>query len=479
MRVACVNISHMRMKCELTRNTDVVGKPAVLVDRTKARPVLLDGTPEAGFARGVGLSEMRSRHGHLIELESDEPFYRSVQEGIVRSLQASFDRVQSGGLGTVYVRVDGFDQLYGADNIPSVLIESVETHLNPRLGIGPGKFPAYVAALQSAGRESTQVPDGDAKAFLSPMPVQLLPVPAIQKLLLKKFGLGCMGQVAALNVWDLQARFGPEGRRIWELCNGIDREPLIPDRQEEAISKSVEFPFPTASLEMLFLGIEKLTERAFTDAGLKGRFVQKALISGKLLRGEELWDASFVFKRPVSDARNAAAPLQVMLANTEIPHLVMDLSLTISDFCAEPQVQLQMKGLAEQVEPLSDVVEKLRVRLRGKEPLAQMVTVEPGHCLPERHAVWNPSLQPVNPPVPISVREGPGHVPLYVTLKRVTLKRKTVRVFRIDNMWKVNDNWSMVRPVHRRYYDLVLEGGIRQTVFKDMDGAGWFKQSYS
>lgn len=474
MRVACVNISHMRMKCELTRNTDVVGRPAVLVDRTRARPLLLDGTPEAGFARGVGLSEMRSRHGHLIELENDEPFYRSMQHDIVRSLQDSFDRVQSGDLGTVYVQVDGFEPLYGAENIPSVLMQSVEDCLNPRLGIGPGKFPSYVAALRSAGRETTRVPDGDAKTFLSPMPVQLLPAPTFQKNLLKKFGLNSMGQVAALNVWDLQARFGPEGRRIWELCNGIDRDPLVPDRQEEAISQSVEFPFPTASLEMLFLGIEKLAERAFADPSIKGRFVQKALIGGKLLRGDEVWDASFVFKRPVNDARNAAVPLQTMVANSEIPHLVTDLSLTISDFCAEPQIQLQMAGLAEQVEPLSDVVEKLKIRLRGKEPLAQMVTVEPGHCLPERHAVWNPSLQPVNPPVPISVREGPDQTPAYVSLKR-----KTARVSRIDNVWKVNDNWSMVKPVHRRYYDLVLEGGIRQVVFKDMDSTGWFKQSYS
>lgn len=479
MRVACVNISHMRMKCELTRNTDVVGKPAVLVDRTRARPVVLDGTPESGFAGGVGLSEMRSRHGHLIELENDEPFYRSVQDGIVGSLQGSFDRVQSGGLGTVYVQVDGFDRLYGAENIPSVLMQSVEVldnagGLNPRLGIGPGKFPAYVAALRSAGRESTLIPDGDAKTFLSSVSVQLLPVPATQKLLLKKFGLNRMGQVAALNVWDLQARFGPEGRRIWELCNGIDRDPLIPDRLEEAISQSVEFPFPTASLEMLFLGIEKLAEMAFADPGVKGRFVQKALINGKLLRGEEIWDASFVFKRPVSDARNATIPLQIMVANAEIPHLVTDLSLTISDFCAEPQIQLQMSGLAEQVEPLADVMEKLKIRLRGKEPLAQMVTVEPRHCLPERHAVWNPSLRPVNPPVPISVSEGPDQTPV-----RVVLKRKTARVSHIDNMWKVNDNWSMVKPVHRRYYDLVLEGDIRQVVFKDMDGTGWFKQSYS
>jgi len=42
--------------------------------------------------------------------------------------------------------------------------------------------------------------------------------------------------------------------------------------------------------------------------------------------------------------------------------------------------------------------------------------------------------------------------------------------------WRVVDRWWTDEPVSRRYFDLVLEGGERCVVFRDVERGGWFTQ---
>jgi hypothetical protein len=43
--------------------------------------------------------------------------------------------------------------------------------------------------------------------------------------------------------------------------------------------------------------------------------------------------------------------------------------------------------------------------------------------------------------------------------------------------WRVVDRWWTEEPVHRRYFDTVLEDGRCSVVFYDEAGRGWFTQS--
>ena len=44
--------------------------------------------------------------------------------------------------------------------------------------------------------------------------------------------------------------------------------------------------------------------------------------------------------------------------------------------------------------------------------------------------------------------------------------------------WVVEDRWWTGRPLRRRYFELVLEGGRNVVVFRDLGGGGgwWFEQ---
>jgi hypothetical protein len=54
------------------------------------------------------------------------------------------------------------------------------------------------------------------------------------------------------------------------------------------------------------------------------------------------------------------------------------------------------------------------------------------------------------------------------------VNRSAVMVVREE--WRVVDRWWTDEPVSRRYFDLVLEGGERCVVFRDVERGGWFTQ---
>jgi hypothetical protein len=49
-------------------------------------------------------------------------------------------------------------------------------------------------------------------------------------------------------------------------------------------------------------------------------------------------------------------------------------------------------------------------------------------------------------------------------------------VMLVREEWRVVDRWWTDDPLSRRYFDLVLEGGERCVVFRDVERGGWFTQ---
>jgi hypothetical protein len=50
------------------------------------------------------------------------------------------------------------------------------------------------------------------------------------------------------------------------------------------------------------------------------------------------------------------------------------------------------------------------------------------------------------------------------------------RVATVREEWRVVDRWWTDEPVHRRYFDLVLESGENAVVYHDDDACTWFTQ---
>ena len=162
MKVACVLVTHLRAKVELRRQPHLQATPAVIVDRSGGRPVVVDALPAtAGVTPGMTLEEALSRHTNTTILEADEPAYQRVYQQVLTSLQGVSDRVEGPEPGTAYIRLDGLEELYGGEpRLVSALLNSVPEYLGPRVGVGHAKFPAFVAALDQHGPRRRPGPRG-------------------------------------------------------------------------------------------------------------------------------------------------------------------------------------------------------------------------------------------------------------------------------------------------------------------------------
>ena len=482
MRVACVLVTHMRGKVEMGRHLHLKDSPVLIVDRSpsRARSVVVDSFQGASeVTAGMTVEQALSRQANAVVLDADEPHYRRVFGRMLVSLQGVSDRVEAADLGTAYVRIDGLEGLYrGEAGLVSALLNSVPSHLSPRVGVGNAKFPAFVAARTCSAHGAFRVPE-DVAAFLAPHTIDLLPVSGDVKRELHRFGLHTMGAIASMGMHLLTDRFGSAGGQAWKLCNGMDDSSVVPLAFEEKVVEQASLPFHSSSLEALFVGVETLLKRAYARPDMRGRYADSAdLLCAS--SGWPPWEKSVRFKQPVGGWERASAVVRSKLEADPPGNPVEDLTLTLSGLTGESGTQL---GLLKDMrddrnERLIEADRRLQPLMGGGHALHRIAEVAPWHPAPEMRALRVPidpsgreAMRPLYTPKPVEVREGGEGEPV-----SVLLKGRWQDVARIDDRW-VFDLWWLPEPVTRSYYRIDPGDGRWITLFQDRRDARWYRQS--
>ncbi len=129
--------------------------------------------------------------------------------------------------------------------------------------------------MASEPNTASKVPD-DVRRFLAPQSVNLLPVSDALKTELRWFGLRTMGDVAAMEVRKIADRFGIEGRRAWELCTGEDFSPVVAMPLRESVVEHASLPFHSPSTKTLYIMMETLLRRAYSEPEMRNRCASSA-----------------------------------------------------------------------------------------------------------------------------------------------------------------------------------------------------------
>lgn len=117
-----------------------------------------------------------------------------------------------------------------------------ETELNASAGVAPNKFLAKIAS-------DWRKPDGlfviqphEITDFLRTLPVRKLPgVGGATEKALAELGIATVEQLRAHPLAELRARFGKQGRRLYELARGIDERAVCPDQPRRSLSAETTF----------------------------------------------------------------------------------------------------------------------------------------------------------------------------------------------------------------------------------------------
>ena len=262
------------------------------------------------------------------------------------------------------------------------LLATVPAILRPRAGVAANTFTARVAAWQAAPGTVQVVEPALTQAFLAPAPVSLLPLAPETRRRLERLGLRTLGDLAALPPAAVQARFGAEGRRVWELARGNDHEPVRARLQPETVCESLTLPAPATSRETLGIAITRLVLRAFDRAALRNRHVRQAHVRLSL-EGGQAWEQITTLREPGGHKRLIDA-LGYRLQSLTLPGPVEALTLELSGLIDATSRQELLPGFhSRRPRQLAEASRHLKQRF-GTSGLYRVVEVEPWSRLPER-----------------------------------------------------------------------------------------------
>jgi DNA polymerase-4/protein ImuB len=383
MPIACVYVPRFAVEVERQRRNDLAARLVLIGEATVFDCSL--GAETSGVRPGTRMSEAIGLCRQAVVLPPDIPHYQRRFEEALDVLEGLSPVVDAGVLGAAYLSLEGLpaEPVPFAEEAISTLRR--RTGLMAAVGIAGGKFAAWTVARAARPGLAKALPPGEEAAFLAPLSVDLLPAGDSMRWRLRLLGLETMGDIARLPLGAFQQQFGPEGKRCWELANGIDNEPLLPRVREETVVRRLQMPAPTVALEAILMGVERLVYAAYGGPERGGRWVRKAVVRAILDAGES-WELPVPFREALADPRDAWFAIKCAIARRPPQRPVEELEVELVGLSAESGRQAAMfesKGrLRGQVE---EAVRQLRAH-GGQASIGKVVEVEPWSRIPERRA---------------------------------------------------------------------------------------------
>lgn len=385
--IACVHIPNFALRAEVQQRPELDGTPLIL-RVAGSRAAVEDCTPEAaaaGVRPGMSLREASALCPEAVVVVPNPLRDERSFATVVARLEALSPLVEPEAPGLCFVDLRGLGrQLGDPARAAERLRQAVPPVLRPRVGIGPGRFTAFVAARQTRPGGTLVVTGGEREAgsFLAGQPVALLPLPVEVIRRLERLGLHSLGELARLPRAAVEARFGAEGGRAWLLASGRDERPVRPRVREERVVEQLTLAAPATNRETLLVALRQLAGRAFAQPTLRGRQVRRARVLGVLEDGGS-WEHTLTLRAPADGARLLEAlghRLQAVMLPGPLEGLTLELA-GLTQAAARQETILDER--ADRARGLAEATRYLVGRY-GTSPLARIVGVEPWSRIPER-----------------------------------------------------------------------------------------------
>jgi nucleotidyltransferase/DNA polymerase involved in DNA repair len=238
----------------------------------RGKPVIVGSDPKQGKGRGIVATcsyEARKFGVHSAQPISqawklcpqgiyvlpDMDKYARVSGCVMQILLDFTDMLEQVSIDEAFLDVTGSERLFGsgseiAEKIKRRIRE--ELQLTASVGVAQNKFVAKVASDLKKPDGLVIVDPGHEKEFLAPLAIgRLWGVGPKMEAKLKSVGLDRIGQIADLQHSELIARLGKSGAHLWQLAQGIDDRPVLPEEGYKSIGHEITFEKDTSDSSLL------------------------------------------------------------------------------------------------------------------------------------------------------------------------------------------------------------------------------------
>lgn len=382
--VGCLLVRSFPLACELAEHKELMGSPAAVAGDDGSLEAVSPAAEGNAVYPGQTTREALGRCPTLAVLESRPARYRATWELIMRAVEQVVFTFEPAAAGVVYVAVDELLTWHRSlDAAIEAVLGCAPSTLEPRMGVGPTRFTALLAARRAGAGGAEVITDEGLKAFLATQPVQALPVSTETLRRLHLLGLRTLDELRALPRSALAAQFGPEGALAWELARGGDREPLRPQRRTLRLAERLSLETPLASRPALLAAWEQTLSRLARQHGFRGLAARQAELRATTERSRQ-WRRTITFKEPLSDFRRIWSALRAVLDEAQFPGPLSELVIELRGLGPAVGHQLALPSARSALRGrLEEGLRQLKARY-GYCPVGRVVEVEPWNRVPER-----------------------------------------------------------------------------------------------
>jgi DNA polymerase-4 len=245
------------------------GRPVVVAPLGAARSIVTALSSEAwnsGIRKGMALAKAMRYCRSTIVLPPNESLYLRASRAIFKVLENFSPVLEPSGHGHAYLDITGTGRLFGPPRDTAWKAQKEirrQLHLDAALGIASNKLVSKIASEVIRPSGLQDVPHGNESAFLSPLPVRLLPGVGPQTE--RQFGdlnIRIIHDVASMRLDLLTLAFGRLGFVLHQRAHGIDRTPVYPQRTVPAMEQGKVLPEDSNDYDVLKGVLRDLCEQA-------------------------------------------------------------------------------------------------------------------------------------------------------------------------------------------------------------------------
>ncbi len=262
--------------------------------RLRGLPVIVGGHPQRGVVlaasyevrpfgvrSAIPMARALKLAPHAVVVPPRFAAYVEASEAVFRIFERYTPLIEPLSLDEAFLDVTASVGLFGPPaTIARRIREEVrrEVELPASAGLAEVKFVAKIASDFAKPDGQHEVPSGQARTFLAPLPIsRLWGVGPKTEAQLERLGLRTIGDVAQKTLPWLSEHLGNAAQHFWELARGIDPREVVPDRAAKSVGARDTF-------EEDLLGEAALRPHLHSQALRVGRRLRKARVKGRCVQ---------------------------------------------------------------------------------------------------------------------------------------------------------------------------------------------------
>ncbi|MEO7802330.1 MAG: DNA polymerase IV, partial [Ginsengibacter sp.] len=251
---------------ECLKDASLKGIP-IGVGGTSDRGVIASCSYEArkfGVRSAMSVRQAKKLCPQIRMVKGDMDSYASFSRLVTEIIKSEVPVFEKSSIDEFYIDLTGMDKYFGCSVFAKAVISKIskESGLPVSYALASNKLISKVATNEVKPKGSIEIPHGEEKKYLAPLPIEKLPMLGAKTSdLLRKQGIDTIKNLSEMPVETVINLLGKNGNSLWRKANGIDESPVIPFHEQKSIGTENTFHSDTFDTRFLKGELVRMSER--------------------------------------------------------------------------------------------------------------------------------------------------------------------------------------------------------------------------